>query len=174
MAKIHKGRHTALTEEGMVVFLVGMRINQWWAAHKWWPVFISMKNMIADLEAHPEKGMAASQTRISWREVMVVTYWSSYEKLESYGRSKKEMHLEYWKAYNKDIGASGVVGIWHESYIISPGNYECVYVNMPVSGLARSKDVRFVEARDRLETSRLRIGRGQNRPAVPSSMSDTS
>jgi len=171
MARIYNGRYTAAMEKGVVVFLVGMRVNRFLAMRKWWPIFVSMKNMIVDLEMHPGKGMVASQTRISWREIMVVTYWDSYEQLESYGRSKKEMHLGYWKKYNKNIGASGVVGIWHECYAVSPGDYECVYVNMPVTGLARSKDIRFLEAKDRLETSRLRIGRGENRPAVPSSMS---
>lgn len=166
MKPIYKGRYTALTEEGMVVFLVGMRINQWWAVHKWWPVFIAMKNMLDDLQQHSEKGMQAAHTHFSWREIIVTTYWQSYEQLEDYARNA-EVHLSPWKAFNKEIGASGCVGIWHETFVVAPQQYECVYVNMPIFGLAQSKSTRFVKAEGTHETSRLRMG-GKNRPAVPS------
>jgi hypothetical protein len=33
-------------------------------------------------------------------------------------------------------GGSGDVGIWHETYKVRAGEYECVYVNMPRLGLA--------------------------------------
>jgi hypothetical protein len=34
------------------------------------------------------------------------------------------------------VSQSGAVGIWHETYVLRPGNYEAVYVNMPPKGLA--------------------------------------
>lgn len=166
MSKIYQGRYTALTEEGMVVFLVGMRINRWWALHQWWPVFRAMKNMLIDLQTPPFKGMTAAQTRISWREVMVTSYWQSYDDLENYARTAKP-HLSPWATFNKKISASGAVGIWHETFVIAPKQYECVYVNMPQSGLAQSPSINFVKAEGVYETSRLRMG-GKNRPAVPS------
>jgi len=36
----------------------------------------------------------------------------------------------------KAIGSDGGVDIWHETYLVEPGEYEAVYGNMPVSGLA--------------------------------------
>ena len=40
------------------------------------------------------------------------------------------------KWFNHAVGASGDVGIWHETYKVHAGEYECVYVNMPRSRLA--------------------------------------
>ena len=34
------------------------------------------------------------------------------------------------------VAASGDVGVYHETYKIKPGQYECVYANMPAVGLA--------------------------------------
>lgn len=30
------------------------------------------------------------------------------------------------------------MGIWHETYRVRPGDYECVYNNMPLFGLAKA------------------------------------
>ena len=57
----------------------------------------------------------------------------------------------------------GSVGIFHETYLIPAGQYECVYGNMPVFGLAAA--TQHVPARGRMETARRRLG-GQNEPAV--------
>ena len=38
--------------------------------------------------------------------------------------------------FNKAVGSNGDVGIWHETYLIEPGQYENVYNNMPAYGLA--------------------------------------
>ncbi len=46
-----------------------------------------------------------------------------------------------WSAFNKAIGTSGDVGIWHETYVIAPGKYENVYVNMPPFGLGRAGEL---------------------------------
>ena len=39
MTKIFNGRYTAKSDQPFVVFLIGMRINQWWRFDKWFPVF---------------------------------------------------------------------------------------------------------------------------------------
>jgi hypothetical protein len=31
----------------------------------------------------------------------------------------------------------GRVGVWHETYVVEPGNYENIYVNMPPFGLGK-------------------------------------
>ena len=36
-----------------------------------------------------------------------------------------------WVAFNKVVAWSGDVGIWHETYLVSAGSYECVYNNVP-------------------------------------------
>lgn len=165
--KIYDGRYTALTDKPFVVFLVGMRINKFWAIHRWLPVFLDMTRMIIELRKSPNKGMLAAQTRFSWREVMVQSYWSSYDELEQYARILENEHLSAWKKFNQNIGAKGSVGIWHETYLIASKQYECVYVNMPVSGLAKAKITEFSQATGNKETSRSRLG-GLGKPAVDS------
>ncbi len=66
---------------------------------------------------------------------MVVQYWRSFEQLTAYAQNRDQSHLPAWRAFNKAIGTNGDVGIWHESYIISPGKFESIYVNMPIFGL---------------------------------------
>ncbi len=165
--KIYKGRYTALTDKPFVVFLVGMRINQLWALHRWLPVFFDMARMIIELRKNPHKGMLTAQTRFSWREFMVQSYWNSYDELEQYARVFENEHLPAWKRFNQKIGAKGSVGIWHETYLIASKQYECVYVNMPVSGLAKAKTTEISQATGNKETSRSRLG-GISKPAVDS------
>jgi hypothetical protein len=38
--------------------------------------------------------------------------------------------------FNQQVGRSGDVGIWHETYRVRAGEYEAVYANMPRVGLA--------------------------------------
>ena len=39
--------------------------------------------------------------------------------------------------FNRAVGSGGDVGVWHETYQISPGAYENVYVNMPPFALGK-------------------------------------
>jgi Monooxygenase af470-like len=39
-------------------------------------------------------------------------------------------------SFNQRVGEDGTVGIWHETYQVAAGQYECVYNNMPRFGLA--------------------------------------
>jgi hypothetical protein len=55
------------------------------------------------------------------------------------------------------VGSNGDVGIWHETYLVRAGEYECVYNNMPPYGLAMVS--RAVEARGQLESARGRLGK---------------
>jgi hypothetical protein len=54
------------------------------------------------------------------------------------------------------VGADGSVGIWHESYVVESGKYECVYGNMPQFGLALAGT--HLPATGARETARRRLG----------------
>ena len=138
MAKVVKGRYAAqISENGAVLFLIGMRINQLWRPIKFVPVLLAMPRMIIELRKYPELGLlSAPRTYLSGRVIMVVQYWESFEKLEKYARSKENVHLPAWRAFNRQIRDNGSVGIWHETYRVAPGSVETVYGNMPVFGLA--------------------------------------
>ncbi|MNH80871.1 hypothetical protein D3C87_598980 [compost metagenome] len=162
MAKVISGRYAAEIEGPFVVFVIGMRINRIWAVHKWWPVATAMGPMLKELYQNPEIGFLGSETFLSSRGVTVLQYWKSYEQLEKYARGG--IHLKAWKKFNQAVGTDGTVGIYHETYKIEPGQYECIYGNMPVFGLAKAG--RHVPATGRMETSRRRMG-GESDPAVP-------
>jgi Domain of unknown function (DUF4188) len=165
MAKIFPGRYTASIEGPFAVFLIGMRINRLWAVNKWMPVAVAMPRMLAMLRKHPAKGLLGVEQWVRWREVMNVQYWRSFYDLEKYARDPGDLHLPVWKAFNQSVGSNGSVGIWHETYVVNAGQFECLYGNMPLFGLAAATD--HVMAVGNRETARLRLG-GQSEPAVPS------
>jgi hypothetical protein len=162
MAKVIPGRYSAQMEDSFVVFVIGMRINRIFALHKWIPVVKAMGPMIKELYQNPELGFMSTEFFWNWRGITLLQYWRSYEQLEKYARGG--IHLKAWKHFNKSIGTDGTVGIYHETYMIQPGQYECIYGNMPKFGLAKAG--RHIPAVGRMETSKRRMG-GENDPAVP-------
>jgi Domain of unknown function (DUF4188) len=123
-----------------------------------------MGPMIKTLYQHPEKGFLGAQTFVYWRGIAVVQYWRSFDDLEKFARDKSDPHLSAWRRFNRAIGTDGSVGIWHESFLVDAGQYEAVYGNMPVFGLAAA--TKHVPAVGHRETARRRLGQ-ENEPAVP-------
>ncbi len=166
MAKINKERLTADVEGDFVVFLIGMRINKLWKMHKWLPVAMAMPKMLAELAADPESGfLGAQQAILSPRMPVVIQYWRSFEHLERYARSKDAVHYPAWVKFNKRIGSGGDVGIWHETYAVAAGQYECVYNNMPSFGLGKASVL--VPAAGYRSSAAGRIGRPEQGEGVP-------
>ena len=152
---IHRERITATLEGDFVVFLIGMRINRPLSVHKWLPVATAMPRMLKELYQQPERGFLHGEMWFS-RTVIMLQYWRSMEQLLAYAKDKQAEHLPAWKAFNKAIGTDGSVGIWHETYAVSPGTYENIYVNMPPFGLARAGTARAVTAHSHSATARLK------------------
>ena len=137
--RVQKGRYTAVADDPgheVVVFLIGMRFNKLWKIHRWWPPFAAMPKMLAELRQHPDKGLLGARMAFGGRTITVVQYWRSFDHLEAYARSTDDLHLPAWRRFNARVGASGDVGVYHETYRLTPGSYETVYSNMPVMGLA--------------------------------------
>lgn len=153
MAQVMAKRVTAKMPGDFVVFLIGMRINKPWKLHKWLPVFLAMPRMIRELEARSESGFLGHIFSMG----VIVQYWRSFDHLEAYAREPNQLHWPAWIDFNKRVGKSrGDVGIWHETYRVREGEYECVYSGMPVYGLAKASAV--VDAEGALESARGRIG----------------
>ena len=165
MSKVIPGRFTADIEGPFVVFIIGMRVNKFFAFRKWIATAMAMGPMIRTLYEHPEKGFLGAQTFVYWRGVATVQYWRSFEDLERFARDKNDPHLAAWRRFNQSIGSDGSVGIWHESFLVDAGKYEALYGNMPVFGLASASQ--HVPATGRRETARRRLG-GTSEPAVES------
>jgi hypothetical protein len=68
----------------------------------------------------------------------MMQYWRSFEHLEKYAKDRSREHFPAWTAFNRAVGTRGDVGIWHETYRIRRGDYECIYTNMPLFGLAKA------------------------------------
>jgi hypothetical protein len=113
-----------------------MRINRPWMIHRWLPITRAMPRMLAELEAHPEMGMLGGEMWFG-RTTILLQYWRSLEHLFAYATNREAEHLPVWKFFNQSIAKSGDVGVWHETYSVSPGTYENIYVNMPPFGLGK-------------------------------------
>jgi Domain of unknown function (DUF4188) len=155
MPDIFADRYTARLDKPLVLFLIGMRFNRLLAVHKWLPVFTAMPRMLAELRKRPEAGILTSRTCVSGRVILLQQYWESFEKLLAYAHDRSGRHFPAWAAFNRAVGTSGSVGIWHEAYLIGPGMSECVYVNMPRFGLAAA--AQHVKAEGRLASARERL-----------------
>lgn len=119
-----------------VVFLIGMRVNRWWRPDVWLPIAMSMRRMLRELEARPDSGFLGYQEGFG-NPTMMVQYWRSAEQLFAYARAKDGAHFPAWVDFKRRAAKTGVVGIWHETYLVSPGRYESIYHHMPPFGLGR-------------------------------------
>jgi hypothetical protein len=157
---IQRERLSAEMNGEFIVFMIGMRINHLWKVHKWLPVMASMPRMIKELMTTKNSGLLAYEMWFG-RTTMMVQYWESKEKLLAYSTDKKSEHLPAWKAFNQRVGTDGDVGIWHETYVVAPGTYENIYVNMPAFGLGKAGTLNSASGRRFSASDRLRSG---NRP----------
>ncbi|MEO8187172.1 MAG: DUF4188 domain-containing protein [Burkholderiaceae bacterium] len=153
---IHRGRFTAKVEGDFVVFLIGMRINNPLKIHRWLPVAMSMPRMLKELHARRELGFLHAEAWFG-RTIIFLQYWRSMEQLLAYATNKDAEHLPAWKAFNRSVGSNGSVGIWHETYAVSAGGYETIYVNMPSFGLGNAGDLHAAEGRRQSARSRLHV-----------------
>jgi hypothetical protein len=151
-----KERMCAEVDGEMVVFLIGMRINKPWKIHKWLPVAMAMPRMLRELGQHPEFGFLGAHTWFA-RTVIVLQYWRSLDDLYAYAKNRDHAHLPAWAAFNRAVGKSGDVGIWHETYRVRAGDYETIYANMPPFGLAKA--TKAVPASGRRESAAGRMSR---------------
>jgi hypothetical protein len=147
-------RMTAYMEEPFCVFLIGMRINRPLKVQKWLPVFFAMPRMLEELYRRPELGFIGGHLWFG-RTTLALQYWKSFEALTRYAKQSDLAHLPAWARFRQKIGDSGDVGIWHETYLISGGQFETIYHNMPPFGLGRAGHL--VEATGHRESASSRI-----------------
>jgi hypothetical protein len=157
MSKVVPGRMSADLEGDFVVFLIGMRFNRPWHLRKMWFAFTAMPRMLRYLDRHPEQGLLGHMLTVGAGGPVVVQYWRSVEQLEAFARGGAAPHHPAWKNWNRLIGyRTDQVGIWHESYQVAAGAYECLYGNMPRFGLALAGE--HVPASRKGETAAERRG----------------
>ncbi len=152
MTQIIPSRMTVEMDGEFVVFLIGVRVNKPWKIHKWLPMILAMPKMLKELDAHPEAGCLGYHGSAK----VIVQYWRSFEHLEAYARDKDRNHWPAWVDFNRRVGNSrGDVGIWHETYLVKPGNFETFYSGMPPYGLG--KVGKLISATGTREAARSRM-----------------
>ena len=147
-------RIAASIEGDFVVFIIGARVNRWWKLPRYLWFLSTMPKMLAEVAAKPESGF------LGWQRLSLTSnmqYWRSLEQLTAYSRDRDQAHYPYWVKFNKEIGSNGDIGIWHETFLVRAGEYECIYNNMPLRGLAKA--ARHIDAVGRAGSAMGRLGR---------------
>ncbi|MEV5486354.1 MULTISPECIES: DUF4188 domain-containing protein [Streptomyces] len=152
-----QGRMTADGAGEVVVFLIGMRVNNWRAVRSWLPVFRAMPRMIRELARDPESGMLGYRLLPGLpRGIAVLQYWESKEKLLAYATDRDGEHRPAWAAFNRRAReGKGKVGFWHETFVVPAGAYESIYINMPEFGLGAAQGTVPVGRRGERAADRL-------------------
>ncbi|MGW7823721.1 DUF4188 domain-containing protein [Streptomyces puniciscabiei] len=162
-------RTTADAKGEVVVLLIGMRINRFWAVHLWLPVMLAMFRMLRELEKDPARGLRGRvMLTASPRTYYIVQYWESKEKLYGYATAPDAFHHKAWATLNRKERTGklrGQVGIWHETYVVPEGSYEAIYGDMPAFGLAAAHGQIPLERRGRYAKDRF-AHRSQQQPVA--------
>jgi Domain of unknown function (DUF4188) len=171
MPAVISDRYTTHIDHPFVVFLIGMRINKPLSVRKWLKVANAMPPMIETLYKHPEKGFLGGESFVRFfpLQTILISYWRSFEDIERFARSKDDPHLAAWHTFNREIGYSGEVGIWHETYAVQPGAYEALYGNMPLFGLARATGKMLPVTKHQRRDARVRM-RGEQAEPLPAEL----
>jgi hypothetical protein len=165
-SSVFRGRYTARADSPFVVFIIGMRINQFWRFWRWLPTLLAMRPMLVELYTHPEKGLLSAEITLTLRGPVLIQYWRSFDDLDRFARSRSDPHLPAWSKFNRTAARDGSTGVFHETYLVQPGQSEAVYANMPRFGLARAFE--HLPVSGGRETARGRLG-GAADPAVSGS-----
>ncbi|GAA4594659.1 hypothetical protein BJY16_001386 [Actinoplanes octamycinicus] len=136
--QVRRGRFMAENEEPIALFLVGMRINRWRSLRSWLPVMFAMPGMLRELAADPESGLLGYQLLggPGLRQVTLIQYWRRAGDIRAFAHDSGRLHRpaqdRFWKRY---FAGNGAVGIWHEMFSVQKGAYQCLYGDMPATGV---------------------------------------
>ena len=164
--RVYPGRFTADIEGDFVVFLIGMRFNQPLRVRAWWPVASAMPPMLTVLRQHPELGCLGTQHWFG-RTTLLLQYWRDFQSLDRFAKDGSLPHLEPWRRFNRAVRDSGGVGIWHETFQVRAGEYEAIYGNMPVFGLAAASAHHPVGHKGQTAATRIGVSDRDQPPVEP-------
>jgi hypothetical protein len=136
MAKPIHGRQMAEIDGDFVVFLIGavpdlrhpIRTFRDLGGRR------GMLHMLKHLSENPDKGLLAYEMGFP----TIVQYWRSFDDLEAFARDTSDPHATAWRKYWARVGQENRSGIWHETFLVRAGEYEAVYANTPLRGLAKA------------------------------------
>lgn len=136
MSQVYPGRFTAKApSDATAVFLIGLRINTLRGLTRSGPVIAAMPRMLKYLAKHQESGLLSFGNWFG-RTTVLVSYWRTAQDVQRFASDRDAPHADAWRKFNARIGVGRDIGVWHELYTVTPGNFEGVYVNMPEFGMA--------------------------------------
>ena len=121
MSRILQQRTAGVIEGDFVVFVIGMRMNRFWKVHKWLPIAWAFRRAPGTVQAAGRRVARGPPDARRHAESPVCAFWRSFEHLERFARDPDKAHLPTWAAFNKRVGTSGDVGIWHETFGLKAG-----------------------------------------------------
>lgn len=146
---IRAGRFTANYPDEFVVLLIGLRINKIHRVQEWAPVMRAAMSMTKQALKLPDTPLLHSNTVWSVTDPRVfffIQHWRSFDELMAWANNKELQHKPAQKAFFKRTAYNGNVGIWHEAYKVSSGQFEAIYANMPEWSLAAAGEYRPLRA----------------------------
>lgn len=152
MSRLLDGKVTTVRDDGIVVFLIGARVNRWWLLPFVFPLLMLMPAMLRELQKDPELGLLGVQSLGPWG---MIQYWRSLDHLLAYADDRTKVHKPAVRSFFKKVFRNRALGIWHETYVVPPGHYETLYINMPPFGLGRFSE--RAPATGKLGTARQRL-----------------
>jgi Domain of unknown function (DUF4188) len=164
---VRTGRWMARREEPFAVFLFGMRLNRLRGLPRFlWGLRV-LRRVLRDLDAHPERGFLAGRVYRAGRTLIAVQYWESFDALDAWARDHRLPHRKPWQQYLREALDDEAMGLWHETYVVGPGSWEGVYLNMPPWGLAAGVEAVEMQATKGSARERLREQRKRATRAAP-------
>ena len=150
-----EGKQTVDHSDGVVVFLIGARINRWWLLPFALPFLTKMNKMLEELARDPSSGLLGVQPLGMGG---MVQYWKSPEHLLRYAEARERTHQPTAQRYYRKLFKNQAMGIWHECFVVPAGHYEGLYANMPRFGLGQFRELRpatgdYATARRRLRAT---------------------
>jgi hypothetical protein len=164
---VRTGRWMASREEPFAVFVFGMRLNRLRGLPRFLWALRVLRTVVRDLDAHPERGFLAGRVYRAGRALIAVQYWESFDALDAWARDHRLPHRKPWQRYLREALADEAMGLWHETYLASPGSWEGVYLNMPPWGLAAGVEAVEMRATKGSARERLREQRKRATRAAP-------
>ena len=70
------------------------------------------------------------------RTTILLSYWRSAADVQRFASDADAPHLQPWRRFVREVGDSRHIGVWHELFTVRADDYESVYVNMPLFGVA--------------------------------------
>ena len=145
---IIEGRQTASYDRDVVVFLIGMRVNSLRRAAAVDPGRRRRWGRCCGVDARTRTaGCSRFRTLPGLRQVTMIQYWESVEKLQAFANDAQRTHRPAWTEFYRKAYKGNTVGIWHETYVVPAGNIETIYANMPLLGLGQVSGVAPVNTR---------------------------